>query len=203
MTTDKITPKARVLAVYPNAKAKPCPDGWVIAHWTQDPAVLHTIGTNGSANGAWKNAADNLPDVITPDGQEIRHKLTNEIGMPDFTPTVTDRIDEIKARAASMDPAAGPSKTVETTYENGLIVDERELDGLTQGQRNALKLRNMIAQGVDPKFAARTLRNGSAHADWRDPANLLHGSKNFGVYGKPKRTAVPKGSVHYTGKRKS
>lgn len=73
-----VTPMQRVKQVYPKSKAfEEChatdknKQVWVIR---ENGPESRGLGHNGTANGAWKNAADNLPNVVThnmPDGSEL------------------------------------------------------------------------------------------------------------------------------------
>ena len=62
----KQTPKQRVLAVYPNAMARrvdgdPNNPNWEIFDPSPTASGRKVLGGNGTANGAWKNAATQLP----------------------------------------------------------------------------------------------------------------------------------------------
>ena len=61
----KPTPKAIVLAAYPEAHATQMPDGtWNVYATKTDPnmACWGPLGSNGSATGAWNNAAKRLQE---------------------------------------------------------------------------------------------------------------------------------------------
>ena len=62
----KITPKAQVTALFPNAEAIKRPDGsWVVETGNQpDGSETRVLGENGSATGAWANAAKNLDTAL-------------------------------------------------------------------------------------------------------------------------------------------
>lgn len=80
-----VTPMQRVKAVYPKAKAvEEChatdkdQKVWVIR---ENGPESRGLGHNGSANGAWKDAADNLPDPRW----DIPGEETNREVAPNFT----------------------------------------------------------------------------------------------------------------------
>jgi hypothetical protein len=168
---EKQTPKQRVLAVYPNAvavkidaKTVMSTPTWAILEENDENA--RTLGDNGSANGAWKNAAEQLPSSGRSeyDDPVIGLDVTYPGGPPPVVFGPNDYIENGEHVVIGVDPALpGSEKTLLTR------LDARDPAFLrAMGRNNGMsKLRNDSGGGRASGYKVRRQAERKAGRDLR------------------------------------